>query len=135
MKFIALFTLACSLLAGVQAGHQAGLAMSINMEGIEKSKDVLVYYLKRMLSDVHLDDMDFDFLGKYHISNIRLQNVEIPAEDIRINIIDNEFHGKVVKVTILSMGGQLSCHSSKKVLFGTEEMDFGVEVGREGFSA
>ena len=72
----------------VSASHKAGLAMSINKDGIIKSKDLAVHYLKDVLQDLQIPDVNFDFLGKYTIGNIRIKELDIRKDDINIDIND-----------------------------------------------
>jgi hypothetical protein len=119
----------------VSASNKAGVAMSMNEEGLRKSKDVMMHYLRKTLKDLHLDDIDFDFLGNYHISNIRIEDVDIRAEDLDVSIIDDFGRGWRVAVNLKKFGARLSCHSHKKILFGSEDMDFSININYGGIGS
>jgi hypothetical protein len=88
---------------------------------LEESKSLILHYLSKMMTTIKLDDFSIEMLGTQQLSNIYFQGVQIEDQDVDISI-----HGERVKVMVHRMGGRITGHSWKKVLFGEETFDFDV---------
>jgi len=126
MKLI--ISLVCFAISAVIAdSHYGGLAMSANEDVIRQGKNVAVKYLREMFKEVHIDDFNIQMLGTEKLSNMKFEGVEINEDDIEIKIVD-----RWLEVNIKNMGGKITGHSWKKVLFGEEVFDFDINCRKGG---
>ena len=106
--------------------HVGNVAISMGEGALQNSKDCMVRFIKKMLSDAKIDDFDINFLGVAHISNMHFHSLDISEDDVDISIDQTHVH-----VHVKQMGGRLTGHSYKKVL-AVEEYDFDINIKKGG---
>jgi hypothetical protein len=99
----------------------------MNEDGLRKSKNVIIRMVNKMFQDLRLNDFDVEFIGTQKISNARFNTVQMNPDDVNIYV-----RGDHIFLDILKMGGKLSCHSWKKVLWTESAFDLEVSVNDHG---
>mgnify|MGYP000135231884 CR=1 FL=1 len=96
---------------------------------LKQSKTAVLNELSKILTRVHLDDVSVQILGTEQLSNIWFEASEIDEDDVDLSI-----DGDSICADIHQLGGRISGHSWKKVLFGEEVFDFDVDIRKGGIS-